>query len=309
MFSVKIIADSLAPSKKRLTTYEVTYERMIHAELLTHRMLSRNSSSSRAIPIGKMLDRVKNDPVVPIWWGLNEKGMQSYTEAPPELQEKGKAVWLRARDQMVAAALELSELGFHKQIANRLVEPFMWITVVVSSTTWSNFFGLRDHVKAEPHFQRLAKQMRAARAASVPQRLHAGEWHLPYIYPEDHALAKQMVLQEWGQPELTAAGICDEAGWYDDRTVASKDLRSILAKVSAGRVARVSYLTHDGRRDLKEDIALCERLASEEPMHASPLEHVAMALDTQEPSGNFKGFKQLRKFFENGESIHMSKGC
>ncbi len=266
-FSVKVIADSLGPSGKRITTWEVTYWRGIHSEILTHRMLSRSSASSRAIPVEKMIQRVLADPFIPEHIGKNQKGMQAEEQLPERERVQAVDTWLRARDAAVAHVQHILTLGVHKQIANRLLEPWMWITVIITATELNNFYALRCHPAAEPHFQQLAYGMRDTQRASVPMLLNVGQWHRPYIdYSEDSA---------------TLMGDAAE-------------ITEALNKISVGRCARVSYLTHDGRRDVREDIALHDRLVVQEPRHAAPGEHVAQALATDERCANLFGWRSYR---------------
>lgn len=282
-FSAKVLADSIAPCGSRLTTLEVSYPRFIHSEMLTHRMLSRNSASSRAIPVEKLIQRVVDDPVVPLYIGANQKGMQAGAELPELTRGQAVLDWIEARDFAVTQARNLVALGVHKSIPNRLLEPWMWITVIVSATEWDNFYGLRLHKDAEPHFQHIARMMRDAMDASTPMAISAGAWHLPLWFPEeDEPLAREIV-----GPTLASSTYIGEA------------VQAMAIKVSIGRCARVSYLTHDGRRDLRDDVALYERLIVQEPLHASPAEHVAKALDTPERVGNFVGWRQLRKTLPN----------
>lgn len=285
MFAAKILADSVAPCGKRLTTIEATYPRFIHSEMLTHRMLSRNSASSRAIPVEKLIQRVIDDPVIPLYIGANQKGMQ----AGAELSETDRAIavgaWLTARDFAVAAAKGLANAGVHKSIPNRIIEPWMWITVIISATEWDNFYGLRLHKDAEPHFQHIARMMKEAMDASTPKRLALGEWHLPL----------------WGfdGDDVAMATYAVDSGRHGPAGENRELFAEIRLKASVGRVARVSYLTHDGRRDIKEDIRLHDDLVAKEPLHASPAEHVAQALDKPERVGNFIGWRQLRKTLPN----------
>jgi thymidylate synthase ThyX len=251
-FSVKLLADSVSPIGHRLTTFEATIPRIVLAEFNTHRVFSRNSASSRAIPVEKMLARVMEDPYVPSTWGQNQKGMQAGQEVNPYDAARAHDAWLRARDAAVAHAQELLDLGIHKQTTNRLLEPFLWHTIIVSATEWSNFENLRDNPAAHPDIQTPAHMIREARAASEPRKLQCGEWHLPLVGQED--------IEETGR---TALGI--EVGWGP--------VQQKLADVSSARCARVSYLTHDGRRDLAEDVGLFDRLVG--PGHLSPLEHAA----------------------------------
>ena len=286
-YSAKVLADSLSPDNVRLTTMEVTFPRIVLAEFNTHRMFSRNSASSRAIPVKKMLERVINDPFLPVYWGKNQKGMQASEELSPEAKALALEQWLLARDNAVNVVKVLQEphIDLHKQIANRLLEPFLWHTVIVTSTEWENFWGLRCNKEAQPEIRIIAEMMRWEYNASVPMHLSFDQWHLPLV-SEQH--------------ELYDAG-------YDTND---------LCRISVGRCARVSYLTHDGKREPEADVQLCERLWSSG--HMSPGEHVArpMTRDDGEKilhkmapvsvdvldidvrnifAGNFRGWVQMRK--------------
>lgn len=264
MFSCRILADSLASNGSRLTTMEVTYPRAIHAEIMTHREFSKNAASSRAIPVNKMIERIENDPFIPLHWGMNQSGMVAEKEIDFALQEKAKQIWLTARDNALNSARELMDLGVHKQITNRLVEPFMWITIIISSTNWKHLFRLRCSTDAEPHFQKIAGMMRDNLNASTPAPKQEGEWHLPLIQEDELNL----------------------------------DI-DLLVKLSTARCARVSYLSHNGKRDLEKDIELYNKLR--ESGHFSPFEHVARAMPSNmiEKSGNFRGWIQHRKDLAN----------
>jgi thymidylate synthase ThyX len=295
-FDAKVLADSRSPAGYRLTTLEATFPRFVLAEFNTHRVFSRNSASSRAIPIVKQLRRVLEDPYVPIEFGSNQPGMQAGPALSGEKREAAEREWLRARDDAVRRVLGLVTapdvfsadddlleilrqveeavrsraqspewLNVHKQVANRLLEPFMWHTVIVTATEWENFLNLRCHPDAQPEIRLVAEMMRVAMETSEPAELDWGEWHLPLVRPEDR---KEMASTE------------------------------DLVKVSAGRCARVSYLTHAGKRDLGADIELHDRLL--ESGHMSPLEHPAKPLTEDELeegkwSGNFLGWRSYRK--------------
>lgn len=269
-FECKIAADSLAPCGARLTTYIVTYPRAIHSEIMTHRILSKSSASSRAIPTPKLIERVIHDPWIPEYIGKNQKGMQATEMLTDVAQVVAIKEWLQLRDQAVEAAESLVSLGVHKQIANRILEPWMWITVIISGTDWDNFFGLRTHEAAEPHFQHIARMMRDAQAVSVPRPLSERVWHMPLVFEEDYPLAEEYVkaaLLAQGKP-LPQSNIHIYRLALD-----------LLVKVSVGRCARVSYLNHEGKRDLQADIDLHDRLMVQRPLHAAPAEHVAQAMD------------------------------
>ena len=281
----KIILDSVGPNGARLTTFELTYPRFVHCETLTHRMLSRNSASSRAIPTEKLLARIEEDPAAPVWWGANQSGMQAREELTGSALDNAKQEWLTARDEMVLAARLLGSIGLHKQIANRIVEPWMFITVIVTATEWGNFFALRDHADAQPEIAACAAIAHKLYKRSEPQRLDAGQWHLPFVAYRDEG-------------KLRADGRSD----------------NYLCLVSTGRCARVSYLTHDGVRDPDADCALGDKLRSSG--HMSPFEHAAEAMteagwgsyaremaeawvSDRVPMGNFWGWRQFRKTIAN----------
>jgi hypothetical protein len=265
-FEVKVLADSLsASSSSRLTTLMMTYPRITHSEHLGHRMFSFNAASSRAIPVEKFIKQVEEDPFVPIHWGAAQKGMQAYEVLDWEAAKRCECEWLLARRGAVRTVRDMLACGLHKQIANRLLEPWMWTTVICTGTdgAWNNFFALRCHPEAEPHIQKLAYMTRDVMRASWPKILEVGDWHLPLTgFPGDEALSK------------------------DD-----------LIKVSAGRCARVSYLTAEGTRDVSQDIALHDRLVSSK--HFSPTEHQAMCGVEDSffsNGGNFgQGWIQYRK--------------
>lgn len=257
-WQARVLADSVSPDGIRLATGILTYPRPIHSELLTHRMFSRNSASSRAIPLKTMIRNVKDYPFIPLHWGKNQKGMQAERELEPAEIAAAQRAWLEARDNAVKTVEELDGIGLHKQIGNRLLEPWMWITVIVSSTSWKHFFNLRCHKDAEPHFQHIARMWRSALNASTPKPLNYGEWHTPLIGFE-------------GDEELSVA----------DRV-----------RVSVGRCARVSYLTHEGLRDVAADIELAGKLARNG--HFSPYEHAATPVPGKLMIGNFRGWRQAR---------------
>jgi len=261
MITTEIIADSVAPSCSRLTTFLCTYPRYIHAEVMTHRVFARNASSSRAIPVQKMLDAVTNNPVVPIHWGRNQKGMQAESELTLNEAGLAKTEWLAAAKSAVMHAERLKEIGVHKQVTNRLLEPFLHITTLISATEWGNFFNLRVHKDAQPEIQALAAQMLRQLTSAVPVSKQCGEWHLPFAdkYVED--------------------GLPTEA----------------LLKISPARAARVSYMTMTGDIDHRKDFELHDRLS--ESGHWSPFEHSARAMQFPEPSGCFRGWMQYRKQF------------
>lgn len=273
-YSAKIIADSFSEYGNRLTTMEVTFPRMVLAEFNTHRMFSRNSASSRAIPVEKQLKRVMEDPFIPVHFGANQSGMQANAELHGVARVHAKEEWLAARDSAVKHVKHLLALGLHKQITNRILEPFMWHTVIVTATEWSNFFALRAHKDAQPEIRVIAEMMKDIYESYEPKLLAKGEWHLPFVQPDE----------------------------YDGTFEFSQSARQI----SAARCARVSYLTHDGVRDLESDFLLYDRLV--ERGHMSPLEHVATPDVLGQFYGNFPGWKQFRKLIPNEHDFSLVRG-
>jgi len=266
-FSARVLLDSVSPAGIRLTTMEVRYPRFIHSEVLTHRVFSRNSSSSRALPIRKMIDAVREEPAMPLWWGRNQPGMQAREQIGEEARALAEAEWRRALEDALAHAEKLasSEINLHKQLVNRILEPFAWIIVIVTATEWANFFTQRTHEDAQPEIKRIAELMLQAYRASEPRTLGLDEWHTPLIQPDEES---SLPLEE-------------------------------RLKISVARSARVSYLSHAGTRDVSKDIELYEKLVGGGANgHWSPFEHVATPLaSARDWSGNFRGWEQYRKRF------------
>lgn len=292
--TVKIIADSITDGGFRVTTAEWCYWRAIHSEIMTHGQLRRNAASSRAIPAAKLRQRVIDAPFIPGHWGKNQAGMQAQQEV--EDQQAALEWWLRGRDLMAAHHEEGERLGLHKQVVNRVIEPWMMITIIVTATDWANFFHLRRHPDAEPNFFRLADLMWEAYLDSTPTYVRTGGWHLPYIKEDDYEACLQL-YKENPTPQV------------------SNDLGTLalLRKVSTGRCARVSYLTHAGVRDVREDIALHDKLLgsfeSGGPGHFSPFEHPCEALGSARRIGPFQGWRQYRKLFPNEAGPDTTDRC
>ena len=187
-YSARVLLDSIGPAGVRLTTLEVTFPRFVLSEFNTHRVYSRNSASSRAVPTSKLLEKIENDPVLPLEWGRNKAGMSANDVLDPADEERAKSVWLSAREAAVEHARRLMELKVHKQELNRILEPFLWHTVIVTSTEWENFFTLRCAPTAQPEIREAAVRMRAALAASTPRPVAYGGWHLPLVQNDERVL-------------------------------------------------------------------------------------------------------------------------
>lgn len=270
--SAKVILDSVSIQGHRLTTMEVTLHRFVLAEFNTHRVFSRNSASSRAIPVEKQLTKVLTSPAWPLEWPCEQPGMQGGAELQGDDLDMAQALTQDLHELVTERiAIYLREVPekenrLHKSVINRYMEPFMWHTILVTSTEWANFFNLRCSPLAQPEIRVAAELMLEAYEASTPRVAHNSYWHMPYIDDEDR------------------------------RMFTAEDLR----RISTGRCARVSLLNHGkGTREPKEDIRLCERLCSNDPKHASPLEHIATPMPHPGPSSrNYTGWRQYRAMRE-----------
>jgi thymidylate synthase ThyX len=287
--TAKIIADSISPEKVRMTTMEIEYPRFILAELNTHRMLSKNSASSRAIPVKSMHEHIQRSPAEPVYWGKNQAGMQAKKQiSGPDLTE-AKYIWGKAKEDALHWSGALAtRLEVHKQVANRITEPWMTMKTVISGTEWRNFFWLRCHADAQPEIHELAMKMRDAYLASTVKELKPGEWHVPYVttYRDTHT---------------------KEFHYLDssDKYITAEEARII----SASCCAQVSYRKNDDSFEKAEKIY--RQLIESQPCHASPVEHQATPMQrpdcfadlgtthldrtNQAWSGNLRGWIQHRK--------------
>ena len=335
--STQIVADSVGPKGNRITTFLLTYPRFIHGELMTHRVFSRNSASSRAIPFEKMVKMVEEDPFIPIAWQKDHKGMQgSEYITDQKIINFKSGVWLQARNEAIHRAKELNgnlqrarnpfdieeleDTGVTKQLCNRLLEPFMWHTTLVSATEFDNFFELRcpsymgegkryyswkDYIKeyrefkgkeldfptkdllntsqAEIHIQALAESMWDVMNESTPKKLQAGEWHIPFGDKlDEHDIFHNLKI---GDRNLW--------GIKSFR----KELDKARIAIATARCARLSYMTFDGVIDYEKDIKLHDQLLESE--HYSPFEHCARAMTQLE----YRNFTKTTPFpDENGDT-------
>ena len=291
----KVIADSIGPTGIRLTTFEIEYPRFILAELNTHRMLSKNSASSRAIPVTTMHKQIAETPATPVHWGKNQAGMQSKEELTGDDLGMVKYFWDGAKSSAIRFAASMSERGLHKQVANRVTEPWMTMKTVITGTEWANFYYLRDHGDAQPEIRELAAAMHKAHLESKPKQLEPGEWHLPYV---------------WASRDIMGTL------YYRDNNGSELTLEDAIM-VSISCCAQVSYRKNDDSLEKARDIF--DKLINSKPAHSSPTEHQATPMplrylaldDTQRKlwapgithqgrdgnywSGNLQGWIQYRK--------------
>lgn len=322
MIKAEIIADSINPVGDRLTTFIVTFPRIILAEVNTHRAFSRNSASSRAIPFKKMVKMVEENPFIPIAWQKVHKGMQGTEYLSGKVEQEARDHWLQARDKAVICAKGMSSVGVTKQLCNRILEPFIYHTAIITTSAegLENFFKQRcpeyigpytdtyrsrkDFIKGtdvseyqknsidwfnlnngqgEIHIMRLAEVMWDVYKENAPKNLQSGEWHIPFGDKFDKSKIENLFP-------------------FDKKPVSEKDIQKTKVKISVARCARISYLNFEGKDDYEADIKLHDRLLVEEPVHASPGEHCAEADDiggSYPFKGNLgNGWIQYRKILE-----------
>ena len=281
MIEAKILAHSKSSvNGKEIVTFELQYPRFIHSELMTHRLFSRNAASSRAVPVTKMIEQVSNSPAVPCHWGKNQPGMQAKEELSGDELYDVKQYWDFAAEKAADYADLMNKKGAHKQIVNRILEPFQMMKTIVTATEFDNFFWLRKHEDAQPEIKRLAEVMWDALQSSEPVELAAGDWHTPYF----------------------------GAGYWQEGC--GTPLEDALA-ISSSCCAQVSYRKLDDSLEKAKDIFA--KLIESKPCHASPTEHQATPMEVDFDyitwpdgvthmdrngnlwSGNFCGFVQHRQ--------------
>lgn len=310
-YRVRVERDSIGPTgKHRLASILVTYPRVVLAEAVTHRNnmdcwgdefytyeraatrdISKNSASSRAIPFNRMLTKVWEDPYIPEWT-LNQKGMQGGYVEDGKIKEEATSAWLRGRNRAVATATELDKLGIHKQDLNRCLEPYLWITQLVTSSRWDNFFGLRCHSAAHPALRKIARLMYVALQKSAPEGLEEGQWHLPFVPLEEQ---RKFLWEPW-EP----SGVMPENFEIPD-----------LIKFSAARTGWLSYENHDKDGSPEQMRSTFARFFPTDgsPVHGSPLECQATPFDEKEwrdavrnkYRSNLTGWLQARKLISTEE--------
>lgn len=294
--TAKIITDSISANGNRMTTFEIEYPRFILAELNTHRMLSKNSASSRAIPVAAMHKQIQDSPATPVYWGRNMPGMQAKEQVTGLRLALVKKVWGLSRNTNILFAKILGKLGLHKQLSNRRTEPDMMMKTVISGTEWANLFWLRDHPDAQPEFADLARKMHIAYNGSIPQLLHPGEWHVPYVHAARRKDSDKLVY------------------FADNEAITVEEAKII----SASCCAQVSYRKNDAT--LEKATKIFKQLIESQPCHASPVEHQATPMQSVEAeiaaeelnpgishidrkgnlwSGNLQGWIQFRKLLPN----------
>lgn len=276
--SVRVVAHSKsAYSGKEIVTFEYEAPKCILSEINTHRLFSRNAQSSRAVPIAKVIEGIRTNPVTPVYWGSNQAGMVAGNEIDipvklPSNQDSSFKEYARdgawfytARD--VADLMQAWEdAGYHKQIVNRIGEAFTFVRGVITATEFDNFFHLRIHPAADPFIQELARCMWEALQASEAEVLYEGEWHTPYVWHWRDANNDLYYVQELAEDKLSFNRFIDGKPY-----VFLTDERA--KQVSAAGTAQVSFR----KLDLSDETVdrVYSRLVDEETPHASCVEHQA----------------------------------
>lgn len=272
MTSAKVICDSISPTEVRLTSIEVKFHRFILPEVNTYKMISKSASSSRAVPISKRLEEVRERPQTPVEWGKNQRGMVAEEMLDEDAAHDALRIWLEAGEAAAIYAKALDVLGVHRQVASRLLEPFIEQTMLLTSVDYQNMFRQRIHPDAQPEFRELAIAIKEAYDASEPGLIGYGEWTLPYVLDEERYM----------------------------------DI-SILKKLSVARVARTSY-GNQSQADIEKDLQLFDRLRNAEPPHSAPFEPVATpAHPGVQVLGNYPGWHQFRHIMESEKRDEATK--
>jgi len=280
--SAEIIADSINILGNRITSFILVIPRIVLSEFNTHRAVSRNSASSRAIPFAKMLEMVQTNPFIPMRFQKDHSGMQGTEYFEDDEHNECVNHWLHAAHKAVDSAIQLSQFGVTKQLCNRLLEPFMMHKIIATASEWENFLALRAHDAAEIHIADVAYKMLEEMNNSTPKLLQPGEWHIPFGDKIDDTRVIELINSN---PDV-----------YNNMPL-------LKIKIATARCARVSYNNFEGKDDYEADIKLHDMLLS--MGHMSPLEHCAIAESHSAQSGNFYGFTQYRKTLRGENKIEL----
>lgn len=301
-FKVKVLLDSISPEGVRLTTFKNRFPREILAEVNTHTILSKNASSSRAIPGQRLREFIKQNLYIPEF-GKNSSGMQSHELLDSWNTSEARITWVTAAERACWFAEQLEARGVHKQVVNRLVENFGWTNQVITGTEWSNFFALRTHKDAHPAFRTLARAMYVAYSRSTPRRLDYNEWHLPFVGQGTLKSLNVGLFGDYGNSEYHPD--MSKMFPYDyERMGITLGMGAQIRSVAC--CARVSYQTLDGSPStFWKDVSVYNKLLKEPPYHVSPFQNQATpfhpAQEASQPhlKSNLRGWIQYRKTIPN----------
>ena len=320
MIKAEIVGDSLSPQGERLTSLLITFPRIILSEINTHRMLSKNTSSSRAIPFKKMVEAVEENPFIPIAFQKHHSGMQGTEYITNHLElELAKTAWLEAKDEAIFRAKFLYEsAGVTKQLANRLLEPFMWTTMLITGSKegWDNFFELRC-----PSYS-ISELIDGDNRVFKSKKDLLKELDYEPIYPDsdlewlqinkgqaeihimdlaekiydamNESTPRQLKPGEWHIPfrdKIDKMGIKPLIKTIDIHSEEFKKHIPTYVKVSTAMAARTSYTVVGDEKEINYErmVELHDRLIAQNPPHSSPMEHCARAMSDQEFISYFRG--------------------
>lgn len=286
--TAEIVADSVSPTGKRITTYVLEYPRFVHSEFMTHRVFSRNAASSRAIPVSKMIEHMMYNSAEPTHWGKNQSGMQAKEELEQPHKIRVQQTWAEAKFNAIDAANKMHNEGAHKQIVNRILEPFQMIRVVCTATEYDNFFYLRYHADAQPEISQLAECMWLAREHSIPEVLQPGEWHVPFVNTSRDAAGKRYYWNFISETEKVEISL------------------EYALKVSASCCAQVSYRKLD--TSLEKALDIYNKLVTMKPVHASPFEHCATPMQVRDLQNDKVNLPMASATWEKGITHTDIKG-
>lgn len=291
-------ASKSAYTGKELWTFELEFPRYILAEVNTHCILEKNSASSRAIPVKTSNELIKNNPAIPVYWGKNQSGMVAGEELGELEKEASKQVWLAAMHSAIAHSTVLDQLKNHKQVANRIVEPWQRMKTVMSGTEWANLFYLRDHPDADPTFQELAKVMIKAKSQVQPVELRYKQWHTPYVTRKIEgdvihyfSAGQELTIQQ----ALMVSASCSAQTSYRKSDESLEKAMQVFERLNIGsedKPAHASPTTHQGTPIRYDDVIETDPLTW-------PVGITHMTKDKKLWSGKFQDFIQYRKLIPN----------
>lgn len=343
--SATIVADSVNQQGDRLTSLLITFPRILLSEINTHRMLSKNTSSSRAIPFKKMVESVQNDPFIPIAWQSKHSGMQGseYLTGSSEIKLLENK-WLEARDLAVQQAALLENSNVTKQLCNRLLEPFMWTTMLITGSRegWDNFHSLRnpvyeigvnkfkskkdvlDYYSDEPNYIELKNytdldwlQLNKGQA-----EIHMMALAEKIYDAVNESTPKQLKANQWHIPfedkinvndvkEIIINNLKLQGEDYGELEISKwyNEVQHEKVKISVAMAARTSYtiIGEEKEIDYKRMIELHDRLLTQDPPHSSPLEHCARAMNEEEYYSYLKTNGEVLDYTIDGENIYSQR--
>lgn len=322
-FRVQVLLDSINGFGSRLTTFRLEFPTQILKEVNTHTILSRNASSSRAIPVKTKLEYLYGNAdkgIAPQFYrpmsvGKNRGGMQATETVDSVASDAFYNEWALLFDDVTKTVERMNALGVHKQEVNPLLEAFDWTRQVLSGTDWDNFFALRTHRDAKPAFRYLARAMYLAREKSTPKFLREQDWHLPFISEQDASRIRYEIKVLNKIPSFENGNIfdlckrviltdLDDYSGHSIRKEFDNDPATLMMCVcSAARCARVSLDSHKTRKKstLQDDADTFATLVKDEPRHMSPLQHQNTPKFGRH--GNHLHWLQFRKLI-SGENIN-----